>query len=120
MPPALSRATREWLSLLGAEIRVARLQKGIALSDLAVRIGVTRQTVSALESGTPTVAVGTVFEAAAVLQIQLLRTDQDSVRERLAQTRQLILIGGKISHMQSPAKVVIWYRSKESPRSSFS
>jgi transcriptional regulator with XRE-family HTH domain len=90
MPPALSRATREWLSLLGAEVRAARLQQGIALADVASRIGVTRQTVAALESGAPTVAIGTVFEAAAVLQMQLLRTDQDSVRERLAQTRQLI------------------------------
>ena len=64
--------------------------KAFPLADLASRIGVTRQTVAALESGAPTVAIGTVFEAAAILQMQLLRADQNSVRERLAQTRQMI------------------------------
>ena len=90
MPPALSRATREWLSLLGAEIRGERLRQGIAMADLAARIGVTRQTVAALEGGSPTVAIGTVFEAAAVLQMQLLSADQNSVRERMSQAQKLI------------------------------
>lgn len=81
MPAAISRPTREWLSVLGVEIRADRLRRDIVLGDLASRIGVTRQTIAALEDGAPSVAIGTVFEAATLLQMQLMRPDQDSVRE---------------------------------------
>jgi DNA-binding XRE family transcriptional regulator len=82
--------TREWLTLLGSEIKAARQQKRLTTANLAEKIGVTRQTITALEKGLPTVAIGTAFEAAAVLGIQLMGRDQDFVRDRLAVNRAMI------------------------------
>ncbi len=41
-------------------------------SELARRLGVSRLTVRAIEKGAPTVALGTVFEAAVIVGIPLL------------------------------------------------
>lgn len=52
-------------------------------SALAKRLGVSRLTVRAIEQGSPTVAIGTVFEAAVIVGIPLLAENRREL-ERLA------------------------------------
>lgn len=52
-------------------------------SELAQRLGVSRLTVRAIEQGSPTVSLGTVFEAAVIVGIPLLAEDKREL-DRLA------------------------------------
>jgi transcriptional regulator with XRE-family HTH domain len=74
----LSSRTRTILNVFGSMIRAARLERKMPQAELAERLGVSRQTVSSIEKGDAKVAVGTVFEAAAVVGIPLLA---ESTRE---------------------------------------
>lgn len=57
--------------VLGVEIARARRERRLTIDELAERAGVSRITVRAVEAGTPTVAIGTVFELATLLGIDL-------------------------------------------------
>lgn len=64
-------ATTAAVSSLGAQIAAARRELGWTAVDLAERLGVGAQVVSHIENGRPTVAIGTVFEAAVLCGVQL-------------------------------------------------
>lgn len=49
--------------------------------ELAERLGVSRSTVVAIERGSPTVALGTVFEAAVIVGIPLIAEDRKELNE---------------------------------------
>lgn len=49
--------------------------------ELAERLGVSRSTVVAIERGSPTVALGTVFEAAVIVGIPLIAEDRKELDE---------------------------------------
>ena len=68
----LSLRTKTTLHVFGSMIRAARLERKMPQQELAERLGVSRQTVSTLEKGDAAVAIGTVFEAAAIVGIPLL------------------------------------------------
>lgn len=87
---ALSPATRETLGTLGAELKAARLERRMLQKDLASRLGVSRYTVMALERGDPSVAVGTVLEAAAVLGIPLIADDSRTLAVEAQRTKTLL------------------------------
>ena len=72
--PALSIATREALSLLAARLELARRERGLTQADLAERAGISINTLKAVLHGKPQVAIGTVFEVAAILQLPLYET----------------------------------------------
>jgi transcriptional regulator with XRE-family HTH domain len=55
------------LEALGQDIRDARLRRGIAVADLAVRAGASASTVARLEKGDAGVAVGTLADVLVVL-----------------------------------------------------
>lgn len=57
--------------VLGQRIRIARQQKGWTAAKLAQLLGVSRPTVTAIETGQLHVAVGTVFSAAALSGVRL-------------------------------------------------
>lgn len=50
------------------------------MAELAERIGVSRPTMAKIERGDPSVAIGTVFEAAAVLGVPLFEGDETRSR----------------------------------------
>jgi transcriptional regulator with XRE-family HTH domain len=79
----LSRSSADALAVLGHQIREARLAKGWTVADTASRLAIDHRTFRAVEQGLPTVAIGTVFNAAALLGVQLFGLD---ARE-LAQAR---------------------------------
>ena|SRR3990167_2232446 len=75
----ISHLTHKTLKTLGRLIQVARRDRSVSQANLAERLGVTRQTVLAIEKGDSKVAIGTVFEAAYILGIPLFATDKDSI-----------------------------------------
>ena len=72
----LSSSTLSVLKTLGAMIKAARLERGMSQSELSQRLSVSRHTVIALEKGEQKVGVGRVFEAATIVGIPLLASDQ--------------------------------------------
>lgn len=57
------------LRKLGRDLALARRKRGIATSDMAARLFVSRDTLWRLERGDPTVALGTLVTAAFVLNL---------------------------------------------------
>lgn len=55
------------LQRLGLDIRNARLRRGIAVADLAVRAGSSPSSIARLEKGDPGVAIGTLADVLVVL-----------------------------------------------------
>jgi len=93
--PNYSKTTQQILQTFGQMIRLARLERKMPQSELAERLGVSRQTVSAIEQGDPKVGVGVVFEAASIVGIPLLSNDKYEL-ERLS-----TLVGGLASLLPS-------------------
>lgn len=78
-PIAVSRASRDALAILGGQIKTARLRRRWTQADLAGRIGVDFRTLAAVEKGAPHVAVGTVFNAAFTVGVNLFGLDGDEL-----------------------------------------
>ncbi len=68
---AASRASADALGVLGNQIRLARHARGWSIADFAARLAVNPRTVSHVESGSPTVTIGTVFNAAFLVGVDL-------------------------------------------------
>jgi transcriptional regulator with XRE-family HTH domain len=76
---------------LGLEIARARRERRQTVADLAERVGVSVITLRNVERGVPTVALGTYFEVATLVGVELLGASGDDLsrlvergRERLA------------------------------------
>jgi transcriptional regulator with XRE-family HTH domain len=76
---APTRAAADALSVLGAQIRMARHVRNWTAADLGTRVGVGARTITAIERGSPGVAIGTVFSAASALGIPLFTADNDEL-----------------------------------------
>ena len=77
----VSPLTSEALAILSAAIRAARLRRGWTVEELAERVGVSKPTMLKVERGDPSVAVGTMLEAATLVGVPLFDVD-DRARER--------------------------------------
>lgn len=64
-----SPKTRAALARLGQDIRSARLRRGIAVADLALRAGTSPSSVTRLEKGDPGVGIGTLADILVVLSL---------------------------------------------------
>lgn len=71
--------TKNAVTLLGKLIHAARSDHSFSQAELAERLGVTRQTVIAIEKGDSKVMIGTVFEAAYILGIPIFSEDDKSL-----------------------------------------
>ena len=78
-PIAVSRASRDALAVLGAQIKTARLARGWTQADLAGRIGVDARTLAAVERGEPHSTIGTAFNAAFTVGVNLFGLDGDEL-----------------------------------------
>ena len=72
---AYSPVTKEAVRLLGNRVRLARRERKWTVRQLADRVGVSPPTMQKVEQGDLTVALGTAFEAAAVLGVVLFHDD---------------------------------------------
>ncbi len=68
---AVSRASEDALRVLGNQIRIARHARGWSMADTAARLGLDRRTVSSIETGSPAVAIGTVFNVSFLVGVNL-------------------------------------------------
>ena len=68
---AVSRAAQDALTVLGNQVRLGRHARGWTITELAARLGVNPRTVSSLETGSPSVSIGTVFNAALLVGVEL-------------------------------------------------
>lgn len=80
--------TTESILLLGQMIKLARKQRGMGESDLALRAGVSRSTLNKIERGDLDIDVGLFFEAATLVGLKLFDTDD---KERLKAHRARIV-----------------------------
>ena len=94
---AVPRASRDALGVLGNQVKLARHNRGWTIAELAARLSVNPRTVSAIESGAPTVSVGTVFNAAVLVGVELFGlTGPDLARARRAGEETLALLPEKV------------------------
>jgi transcriptional regulator with XRE-family HTH domain len=99
-PPALDA-----VRILGLEIARARRARRWAAAELAERAGVSRHTVRAAEHGAPSVAIGTVFELATLVGIELLGVDRADLPALLERGRdRLALLPSRVRQPTTPVK----------------
>lgn len=65
--------------VLGAQVKRARLERTWTQAELAARIGVDARTLSAVENGSPNVAIGTAFNAAFTVGVNLFGLEGDEL-----------------------------------------
>lgn len=99
-PRPYSPYTVEAALLLGAEIRLARRERGWSQAELADRVGITSRTVSKIEHGDLRVGLGTAFEAAALVGVPLFHADRSRLSVDLdrAEARSALLPRPSRSH----------------------
>ncbi|MCP3936884.1 MAG: helix-turn-helix transcriptional regulator [Actinomycetia bacterium] len=67
--------------ILGTEVARARRERRWTHKDLAARAGITPPTLRKVESGDPTVGLGTAFEVAALVGVRLFDVDANGLSE---------------------------------------
>ncbi|WLS05075.1 helix-turn-helix domain-containing protein [Shinella oryzae] len=76
-----SPKTKPALERLGQDVRNARLRRGIAVADLAVRAGTSPSSIARLERGDRGVAIGTLADVLVVLGLLERLSDLVDVRK---------------------------------------
>jgi transcriptional regulator with XRE-family HTH domain len=93
----VSRASADALGVLANQIKLARHARNWSIADMAARLGVNPRTVSKIESGSPTVSIGTVFNAAFLVGVNLFGlSGPELARARRAGEETLVLLPEKV------------------------
>lgn len=79
-----SRYSIEATRLLGLLIRVARIERGMTIEELAERANVSRGLVYRAEEGDMGCSIGAVFELAALTGVPLFLPDTEAVQMHIA------------------------------------
>jgi len=82
-----SPQTIDAVRVLGLEVARARRARRWTVAALAERAGISAVTLRNIERGVPTVGIGTVFEAATILGIDLFGADRDGLRSMVERGR---------------------------------
>jgi transcriptional regulator with XRE-family HTH domain len=94
---AVSRASADALGVLGNQIKLARHARNWTITDLAARLGVNPRTVTNIELGSPSVSIGTVFNAAFTVGVNLFGLEgPELARARREGEDSLALLPSKI------------------------
>ncbi|HMR48927.1 MAG TPA: helix-turn-helix domain-containing protein [Arachnia sp.] len=94
---------RDAAELMGHQVRAARLGKRLTIEQLAGYARVSKGTISAIESGKPSVAFGNVLNTCAALGIQLfLPTPEELARMTKAQREVLRLMPNRVMPARVP------------------
>ncbi|NJI58614.1 helix-turn-helix transcriptional regulator [Microbacterium oxydans] len=73
-----SRAAEDALAVLGQQIRLARMARGMTADELAGTAGISRMTLHSIERGSATTSIGTVFNIATIVGVPLFGVDDPS------------------------------------------
>jgi transcriptional regulator with XRE-family HTH domain len=94
---AVSRTSADALGVLGNQIKLARHARGWTVTDLAARLDVNPRTVTKIESGSPSVSIGTAFNAAFTVGVNLFGLEgPELARARRQGEETLALLPSKI------------------------
>ena len=74
-----SGQTRDALRVMAQQIAAARRERRRTAADVAERAGISRTTLTKIEHGDPSVAIGTVFEVASLLGVPLFSASRDEL-----------------------------------------
>jgi len=89
--------TTSALAVLGSQIAVARRELGWTAAELAERLGVNVQLISKIEHGSPSTAIGSVFEAAVLCGVPLFGVDPADLTDLATRERaRLALLPARI------------------------
>lgn len=81
------------LRLLGNRVRAGRIARKWTVEELAKRVGVSHATIRKVESGDPSVRIGTAFDAAALTGVPLFAPDESELnREYVRSVEALSLL----------------------------
>jgi transcriptional regulator with XRE-family HTH domain len=90
-PLLVSRPAQGAITVLGQRIAMARRERRWTAAELAQRAHISLDTLRKIERGEPTVMIGSYFEVATLLGVELWEADTDAVerykdrfRDRLA------------------------------------
>lgn len=72
---SMSRPAADALFVLGQQVKLKRIALGWSIADTAARLGVDPSTVGNVERGHPGTSVGTVFNLAALVGVDLYGLD---------------------------------------------
>ena len=81
-----SRYTREAAALLGKQVQLGRKQRKWTEHELTDRAGISRATLQKIEKGDLNVAIGLVFEVAALVGVALFDEERMALASHLART----------------------------------
>lgn len=96
---------REAARLLGAQIRLGRIHRRFSQAELAQRVGVSVETMRKIERGDLSVALGSVFEAAAIAGVALFDSDPDRRRGEARRVRELLtLLPSRVDEPRGPVR----------------
>ncbi len=87
-----SRYAREAATLLGLMIRNARVERGITVSEIAERAGVSRGLVHRIERGEMTSSIGASFEVAAIVGLHLFDSESPTLTHYLRMEQQKLAL----------------------------
>lgn len=79
-----SRYTREAVALLARQIQIGRKERKWTEQELADRAGIARATLQKIEKGDLGVALGLVFEVAALVGVTLFYADRPTLAGHIA------------------------------------
>lgn len=85
--PSYSRFAREAVQLLGLMVRTARIERGLTVTDVAERAGVSRGLVQRIEKGEMGCAIGAAFEVAAIVGLRLFDAEPTSLTRHVSTER---------------------------------
>lgn len=97
-PAPLPPQARDAVKVLGQQIRGGRIEREWTIVTMAERLEVSPPTVRAIETGSPTVSIGTVLSAATLVGVPLFGvTDPAEIaRMRLRGEERLALIKSRV------------------------
>jgi len=95
---------RDAAALMGANVRIARLNRRWSVAALAARANCSRHTIYAIEKGRPAVAFGHVLNVCAALGIDLFVPDAaELARLSRAQQQVVRLMPGRVRPKDGPS-----------------
>lgn len=99
-PPvrSFSRYSLQALTLLGATLRAARIEKKMGLQALAERATISRDLLRRIEKGEPRCEIGVVFELAAILGVPLFEPELGALQARTDEVRARLVLLPKGVH----------------------
>lgn len=87
-----SRYTKEAAQLLGQLIRLGRIEQRLTTQELATRAGISRALLQRIEKGDLNCAIGSVFEAAAIVGVILFDTDKNKLPNLIARNAEILAL----------------------------